>query len=167
MTPLVRWRLSHKPAISASLTRSVSSCSRSRAQPGRGSLLKIGSPITVQSTMCDHSHRGDGAADATLLELATFPARDRDEEQRELLVLPDPCPLRGVVAVRACAGLPRSEAFLLGAETEDEEHEGQHILRSRPAAWSAPRWCPEASTTQVRKQSLRQVAQGYRSTGPR
>ncbi len=59
-----------------------------------------------------------GAADATFLQLPALPACDRNEEQCELLEFPHPCPLCGVVAVRARSGLPRAKVLPLGAVTE-------------------------------------------------
>jgi hypothetical protein len=62
------------------------------------------------------------AADAAFLELTTFPARDRNEEQRELFELPYACPLRGVVAAWACSNLTWAEVLPFDAITEEEEH---------------------------------------------
>jgi hypothetical protein len=71
--------------------------------------------------------------DAADLELLAFPPCNRDEEQRQLLELPHPRPLRGVMAARTGANLSGAKVFLLGAVAENEE---QHITTVGDQGWS-------------------------------
>jgi hypothetical protein len=72
-----------------------------------------------------------GATDAADLELLAFPPRNRNEEQRELLELPHPRPLRGVAAARTSADFPRPKILTFGAVAEEQE---QHDTQDRGGA---------------------------------
>ena len=96
-------------------------------------------------TRSRHSLLDGFATDAAAFQVTALPASHRDEEQRELVELPDALPRGGVVAARAGARLPRAQVLLLGAEPEEDEHSVSIVRTITPnPATKTDHWAPAA-----------------------